>query len=89
MIPTRDQRRENDTSWLGLEEALRRALAQVAVNPAVAVRVTVNNEEAALKMWKLLTDDEKAVTVISWTTAHFKTRHPQWTALADPERIIT
>jgi len=81
----RDERRVADPAWVGLETALERALNQVEVNPAVAVRVEAVNEESALDIWNLLTDEEKTVTVVSWTTAHFLTRHPQWVALANPK----
>lgn len=79
---TRDRRREVDPNWKTFEEMTYRALAQKETNPAVAVRVEVADEAHAVSIWRLLTDEEKTVVVVSWTTAHFMSRHPQWVGLA-------
>lgn len=90
MAPTREQRRELDPVWRDLENGLKRALEQKLANPEFHLRIDGKDQETAEAIWSLLTDDEKTVTVVSWVTAHFMSRHPHWTALADPEkRIIT
>jgi len=87
MSVTREERQKVDHNWQSLEKGMARAVKQVIVNPHVVVRIDVRDEKSAESIWELLTDDEKKLVAISWTTAHFMSRHPDWIRMADAGEI--